>query len=325
MDVISACFNWDIVYTQINGQRPQILFQWCAPWWSVAVSTISRQSVRAVTGLSPGWMDPDVHRLCISINPPQRGGTWAHTHTHHRLMALCPGVPGWAGTRKVKSIWILLKQGTVSGSGIHWAICKSAPRSRQITMPAPHRSVFYRPNSLPAAQPTVSKHWRHQVVHGHKVKKYAYPLFGLMTQCHVLKVSSNDWTVGAMPQWPDGDPVRVRTCYMPKKRNKVGTSRNAKKTVQPFWAAVTWLWSAGHEWAMSQVWRQWRETSQCSWWSTLACQAVAAASTHPSGSRWPVDDESAHYHSTPTHTNWYQWSPFMQLQMASCFGLFCSN
>ena len=27
-------------------------------------------------------------------------------------------------------------------SGISWAICKSAPRSRQITMPAPHRSVF---------------------------------------------------------------------------------------------------------------------------------------------------------------------------------------
>jgi len=30
----------------------------------------------------------------------------------------------------------------VSGSGISWAICKSAPRSRQITMPAPHHSVF---------------------------------------------------------------------------------------------------------------------------------------------------------------------------------------
>ena len=26
----------------------------------------------------------------------------------------------------------------VSGSGISWAICKSAPRSRQITTPAPH-------------------------------------------------------------------------------------------------------------------------------------------------------------------------------------------
>ena len=30
----------------------------------------------------------------------------------------------------------------MSGSGISWAICKSAPRSRQITTPAPHHSVF---------------------------------------------------------------------------------------------------------------------------------------------------------------------------------------
>jgi len=27
---------------------------------------------------------------------------------------------------------------------------KSAPRSRQITMPAPHHSLFYRPDALPA-------------------------------------------------------------------------------------------------------------------------------------------------------------------------------
>jgi len=77
-------------------------------------------------------------------------------------MALFPGLHRWAGTRKVKPIWILLEQEIVSGSGISWAICKSAPRSRQITMPAPHYSVFYRPDALPAAQPTVSKHWRHK-------------------------------------------------------------------------------------------------------------------------------------------------------------------
>ena len=65
-----------------------------------------------------------------------------YTNTHTRLTALCPGLPKWAGTRKVEPVLILLKQETVSGSGISWAICKSAPRSRQITMPAPHRSVF---------------------------------------------------------------------------------------------------------------------------------------------------------------------------------------
>ena len=46
-------------------------------------------------------------------------------------------------TKKVKPIWILLKQETVSGSGISWAVCKSASRSRQITMPAPHHSSFF--------------------------------------------------------------------------------------------------------------------------------------------------------------------------------------
>ena len=59
---------------------------------------------------------------------------------HTYLTALFPGLPGWDGTRKVKPIWILLKQETVSGSGISWAT--SAPRSRQITTPATHHSVF---------------------------------------------------------------------------------------------------------------------------------------------------------------------------------------
>jgi len=45
-------------------------------------------------------------------------------------------------TRKRKPIWILLKHKTVSGSGISWAMCKSASHSKQITTPAPHHSVF---------------------------------------------------------------------------------------------------------------------------------------------------------------------------------------
>ena len=69
-------------------------------------------------------------------------------------------IPRWTGTRKLKPIWILLKQETVSGSGISWGTCKFAPRSRQITVPALHHSIFYRSDALPAAQPTASKHWK---------------------------------------------------------------------------------------------------------------------------------------------------------------------
>ena len=73
------------------------------------------------------------------------------THTHTRLTALCLGLPGWAGTRKVKPIWILLKQDTVSGSGIRWAICMSAHCSRETTMPATNCSVLQAgcPSCLP--------------------------------------------------------------------------------------------------------------------------------------------------------------------------------
>ena len=49
----------------------------------------------------------------------------------------------------------------MSGSGISWAICMSAPHFRQITVPAPHHSVFYRLDGLPATQLTASKQWRH--------------------------------------------------------------------------------------------------------------------------------------------------------------------
>ena len=82
-----------------------------------------------------------VMRCCavICLQPDADGPADA---THARLTALFPGLPRWAGTRKVKPIWILLKQETVSGSSIRWAMCKSAPRSREITMPTPHHSVF---------------------------------------------------------------------------------------------------------------------------------------------------------------------------------------
>ena len=75
-----------------------------------------------------------------------------HTQTHTCLTALCPELPRWAGT---KPIWILLKQETVNGSGISWAICKSAPRSRQITTPAPHHSSFLQAG-CPSCHPTNS-------------------------------------------------------------------------------------------------------------------------------------------------------------------------
>ena len=78
-----------------------------------------------------------------------------HTHPFNGPLS---GTTQVSRYQKGKTNLDFTEQETVSGSSNSWAICKSAPRSRQITTPAPHHSIFYRPDALPAAQPTASKH-----------------------------------------------------------------------------------------------------------------------------------------------------------------------
>ena len=83
---------------------------------------------------------------------------YLRTYLHTRLTALCPGLSRWAGTRKVKPIWILLKRQWVAvASAGPYASLHLAPDTTQI-------SVFYRPDALLAAQPTVPKHWRQNLI-----------------------------------------------------------------------------------------------------------------------------------------------------------------
>ena len=63
-------------------------------------------------------------------------------HTHTRLTAPFRDYLNKPIPERQKPFWILLKQEPVSGSGISWAVCKSSPRSRHITTPAPHHSFF---------------------------------------------------------------------------------------------------------------------------------------------------------------------------------------
>ena len=81
------------------------------------------------------------------------------------LVPAHPGSPGkgavksvcvcvWAGTRKAKPIWILMKQETVASAGPYASLHLAPDRQ-------PHRhpttQFFYRPDALPAAKPTASK------------------------------------------------------------------------------------------------------------------------------------------------------------------------
>jgi len=89
---------------------------------------------------------------------------YTHTHTHTTVLQSCwilCGTTRVSWHQKGKTSLDLVEQEIVNGSGISWAICKSAPWPRHVTTPASHQSVFYSPDALPATQPTASKHWRH--------------------------------------------------------------------------------------------------------------------------------------------------------------------
>jgi len=85
---------------------------------------------------------------------------------HNRFTTLFPGPPGWAGARR--ELLDFMVQGRINRGRHtdHLAGCHSA----WLTSAHLHHSpIFYRPDALPAAQPTVSNHWR-QLAHSIKEK-----------------------------------------------------------------------------------------------------------------------------------------------------------
>ena len=101
------------------------------------------------------WYQRNSHSLPSFVGIIQKlisYNTHTHTHTHtHPFYSPLDFVRDYPGEPVTEPIWILLKQETVSGSGISWALCKSEPRPRQINMPAPTTQFFHRPDALPAA------------------------------------------------------------------------------------------------------------------------------------------------------------------------------
>jgi len=105
------------------------------------------------------------HFYMLYAHPYEAYASMCHTHTQS-FTALLEFVQDYPGEqvperqnqelRKGKTNLDLLEQEIVSGSGICWAICKSAPHPRQPRQ-HPTTQFFYRADALPAAQPTALK------------------------------------------------------------------------------------------------------------------------------------------------------------------------
>jgi len=118
------------------------------------------RDIRLPLNLSPGW-------------EWLRQGEWlSNTHTHAPVE--CPlsrttrvsrhqkGKTNLDFTEARDSEWQWHQLG-------HMQVCTSLQTDNHAT---PHNSVFYRPDALPAAQPTASKHWR-QITHSRQSHKMA--------------------------------------------------------------------------------------------------------------------------------------------------------
>ena len=100
-----------------------------------------------------GWLP----RTGISSGTIRSAVEYGLPYTHTRLTALCPGLPGWAGTRTNldftearDSEWQWHQLG-------HMQVCTLFQTDNRASTPPLN---FYRPDALPAAQPTASEHWR---------------------------------------------------------------------------------------------------------------------------------------------------------------------
>jgi len=104
----------------------------------------------------------------------------------HQFNSPSSGTTGVSRYQKAKPIRILLKWETLSGSGISWAICKSAFRSRLINTPAPRQFLQARcPSWRPTNSVKALKAW-------HSCYLYLISAILNMFTCFCCRIRCND-------------------------------------------------------------------------------------------------------------------------------------
>jgi len=106
--------------------------------------------------------------IILSVCHTTTPHTWAHEPPHHnRFTAFFPGPPRWASARR--ELLDFMVQGEIyRGRHTDHLAGRHSIRTNQCP-PPPSPHIFYGLDALPAAQPTVSKHWRDSLLHFVKI------------------------------------------------------------------------------------------------------------------------------------------------------------
>jgi len=139
-----------------------ILYLYILCNWPLPPPILQNQAWTGHYAIVPWHMCPSLNKHWHPLRKLKNSQTYLLNYYYNRFTALwILSRTTWVSQhqkRKTNLHLGLLEQEIVSVSSISWAICKSAPHPRHINTPAFHYSVFYRPDALPAAQPTASKH-----------------------------------------------------------------------------------------------------------------------------------------------------------------------
>jgi len=114
---------------------------------------------------------------CIAFLELHHSAVRTTTTTTTTITVLWLSGVSWYQKGKTKTNLDFLEQETVSGSAISWAICKSAPRPRQITMPAPHHSFFT------GGMPFLPPNQQHQSTEGNSAVRMGLSAHSCDKQC----------------------------------------------------------------------------------------------------------------------------------------------
>ena len=112
----------------------------------------------------------------------------------------------------------------MSGNGISWAICKSAPRSRQITTPAPHHSVFT------GRMPFLSPNQQRQSTHTHTHTRLTALFSGTTQVSRDQKGKTNlDFNEARDSEWQWHQLGHMQVCTSLQRDNQASTPPLKKK------------------------------------------------------------------------------------------------
>ena len=130
-----------------SGYRPRyllIIVNWSLNWFVCVqreLNLVDWTSRKFITHWSLWRKNVWIEQTKIGCHSNVASTIATQVHRNHlSLMTLHPQT--LSSLASFKSGLVLLEQETVSSSGISWAICKSAPRPRQTTTPAPHYWSF---------------------------------------------------------------------------------------------------------------------------------------------------------------------------------------